>query len=422
MRDPVVMQYAREPWMMEPCAARLFFSSLAELRVGDNLSAVQIDAPLSIRVESDKAVIPVTGVLLKTVPAVLKIVYGSRITGYDEIRAMLGQAVANPAVKRIEMQITSPGGQVAGGMETAAAIRAADAIKPVTAVIEDLGASGAFWLATSARRIEANANAEVGSIGVYTYYTDWSGLEDKWGIRTVVIRSGEHKGMGLDKITDSQIAAVQEVIDGMNSHFIDQVAAGRKVSREQAAEWATGRVWLAPAAVQMGLIDAITEIQTLQLPVQAKENSMSEQSKVETASAAQVEAAAAAVKAEERRRVGDLKAAFPKDPAFAMEAIEAGWTVMEAKAERHDRLEKEAAETPKGDKGIEYHDSDASGGDVDFIAESKRISRDEKISMTEAMRRVQAEQPESYSRFLASEQQRPVRNRSGKAAAGRVTV
>jgi hypothetical protein len=123
----------------------------------------------------------------------------------------------------------------------------------------------------------------------------------------------------------------------------------------------------------------------------------------------------------ERKRFADLKAAFPTDAAFALEAVEAGWTVTEAKAERHDRQQKAAAAAPPGDKGVQYHDSDQGGG-PDFMAEAKRISREEKISMTDAMRRVQADDPGSYEKFRAAESVRPVRHRSGKAAAGRVSL
>jgi len=248
INNPFLAQCGREPWMMEPLAMSGFLEAIATKSVGEALAAIEITYQLPIRVEGDTAVIPISGVLLKSVPDWVRF-WGFDATGYDEVRSMLKIALADERVRRIELRITSPGGMVAGGMETGEAIRAADAAKPVTAVIEDLGASGAYWLAASARRIEANANAEVGSIGVYTVYYDWSKAADTDGVRVFVIRSGEHKGMGLAgaPITDVQIAAMQEVIDGMNGHFLDQVAVGRKVPREQAAAWATGRVWLAPA-------------------------------------------------------------------------------------------------------------------------------------------------------------------------------
>lgn len=435
MRNPILTEYSRSPWMMEKGALANWFGSLAETSVGEALLAVKVEYPLPLRVEGDKAVIPISGVLLKSVPGWVRL-YGMTVTGYDEIEAMVSAALADDSVQQIELRITSPGGQVAGGMEAAAAIRAADAIKPVTAVVEDLCASGAFWLANSARRIEANANAEVGSIGVFTYYLDWTGLEDRIGIKTVVIRSGPHKGMGLDAITEEQIGAVQEVIDGMNAHFIEQVAHGRRVSRDRAAEWATGRVWLAPAALKLGLIDAVTgPVQLIHNPseqaVHKGESTMSNENE-QTPQAQAPEAPVVPVAAEqtvsvdplagERQRVADVKAAFTSDPKFALEAIEQGWSVTEAKAARHDRLEAKAALTSEGDDGLPYHDSDQGSGGPDFMTEAKALHREKGISMTEAMRQVQEDDPGCYQRFLASEQERPVRQSSGKHSAGRVSA
>jgi len=421
MPNPLFCEFSRQPWMMEPERMRRFINGFADVQITDVLAAVKVETPLPYRVEGDTGIIPISGVLLKSGPGWLRIL-GLNLTGYNEITSMLQMALADPAASRIELRITSPGGQVAGGMEAAEAIRSADAVKPVHAVIEDLGASGAYWLAASARRIQANANAEVGSIGVYTYYTDWTGFDAKFGLKTIVIRSGPHKGMGLDTITDAQIAAVQEVIDGMAGHFIDHVSRGRRVSKETAAGWATGRVWLAPAALEMGLIDAVTAPQT-DHTYQNKEIAMEQKTEDKGAvDAGQNDRASEHdVLAAERQRVAEIKSAFCKDSVFALEAIEAGWSLMEAKAIRHDRLAEAAASRPTGDRGVPYNDSGSDAG-ADFMVAVKQLAKEQKISKTEAMRQVQQDDPDSYARFLASESQRRIRNHSKGSAGGRVTV
>lgn len=430
MNNPWLAQYANDPWMMEPKALEVWLRSLSGRDVGRSLSALMVEYKLPMKVQGDTAVIRISGVLLKNVPGWLRL-YGYDVTGYDEVARMLQTALDDATVSRIELRITSPGGQVAGGMEAAAAIRAADTVKPVTAVIEDLGASGAYWLATSARRIEANANAEVGSIGVYMVYYDASKLADDEGVKVIVIRSGEHKGMGVfgAPITETQVAAMQEVIDGMNGHFIEQVSRGRQVTREKAAEWATGRVWLAPAAKTLGLIDALTT--TASAAQNAKEISM-EQTQSQQVSAAPAGASTSSAAAEqptpsvadaqatEKSRIDQITAAFKADPAFAIEAISNGWSVTEAKAIRHDRLEAAQAASADGEQAIPFGESTTGEGKTDFMAEAKRIAREEKISMTEAMRRVRQEDPDCYERFLAKEANRAVRVHGGKAA-GRVT-
>lgn len=419
MNNPCLCEYAREPWMMEPERLRQFMATVAERpALSATLAALKVESSLPYRTEGDAGVIPISGTLLKSVPGWARL-FGMNVTGYDEIRQMLSMAVEDRHVSRIELRISSPGGMVAGGMETADAIRAADSIKPVTAVIEDLGASGAYWLALSAGRIEANANAEVGSIGVFTYFADDSEYWKERGVQWIVVRSGPHKGMGLDKITPEQIAAMQDVIDGMAGHFIDQVSAGRKVPRDKAAEWATGRVWLAPAALELGLIDSIVNAQARSNPDDepTKETRMDTPTPTVDVASASRAAADEAISAE-RTRVTQIKTAFACDPAFALEAIEAGWDLTQAKAQRHDRIEKQANQTPQGVPPVEYADSGESR--PDFMAQARQRSREGRLSMTDAMRQIQSEDPQAYDKFLSAEQQRRVATKSGKGTPARV--
>jgi len=109
----------------------------------------------------------------------------------------------------------------------------------------------------------------------------------------------------------------------------------------------------------------------------------------------------------EKKRVTDIKAAFLKDAVFALEAIEAGWSVMEAKAQRCDRLEAARAAEVRGDTGVPYGDSEQ-GPPVNFLEQAWARAVRDKITRTEAMRKLAAEQPKLYQDFLASESRRPV--------------
>jgi signal peptide peptidase SppA len=416
------MQLFAQPWAIEPAALQMFLAHCDRIKVGETLAQIEISYQLPLSIAGSVATIPISGILLKSVPGWVRY-WEIEATGYDEIRQMVGLAVADPRVERIELRIDSPGGQVAGGMEAAEAIRAADGVKPVTAVVEDLAASGAYWLATSARRIEAGRNAEVGSIGVYMVYRDWSRMYEAAGIKTIVIRSGEHKGMGVPgaPITEAQVAAEQEVVDQIAAHFVQQVAQGRRRTVEQIRPLATGRVWLAPAALELGLIDGIGNGAMVSPAPGGK------RSENETAAAAATEttdvgdttmadqpqqstAPAAAALAEEKTRVADLRAAFPKDPAFALEAIEQGWDVTAAKAQYCDRLlagKVTAAPAGPGAPPLKYEDS-AEGPASDFLEQAHALASREKISRTQAMRRLAQEQPKLYEDFRAAESRRTV--------------
>ncbi len=248
-------------WAMEPAALQAFMDALASLPATAALPAIDVAAPRrGLKVHNGTAVIAVSGVLLKTFPAWLRL-WGIVGTGYDEIRAQLDEAMASKSVKAIELHVASPGGVVDGLADTADAIRAARQTKPVTAVVEDLAASAAYWLASQAQEIEANRTAEIGSIGVYTVYVDRSKADKKRGRKIIVIRSGEHKGMGVDGVTDEQVNAVQEIVDALNTQFVNAVAEGRGLPSERIRALATGRLWLADAAREYKLIDVVTRME-----------------------------------------------------------------------------------------------------------------------------------------------------------------
>ena len=401
------------------------------------MAKIEIADQLPLSIAGGVATIPISGVLLKTVPGWVRY-WGIEATGYDEIRQMLALAVSDPRVERIELRIDSGGGQVAGGMEAADAIRAADAVKPVTAVVEDLAASGAYWLATSARRIEAGRNAEVGSIGVYMVYRDWSKMFEAAGVKTIVIRSGEHKGMGVEgaPITEAQIAAEQEIVDQIAGHFVQQVATGRRMTVDKIQSLATGRAWLAPAALKLGLIDALGDGSQ---PAPAPSGPRNESPHNESAAAAvnlthegdmtmpdqiqQPVVTAETALANEKKRVTEIKTAFPKDAPFALEAIEQGWDITAAKAQYCDRLLAGKVVLPGKANGVPpLPDNDSAEGPAsDFLEQAAQLAKEAKITKTEAMKRLAHDQPELHQAFLDRESGRALKVKGG-AARGRVAM
>jgi signal peptide peptidase SppA len=225
--------------------------------LGDDEEAVR-KPRMSVDTATGVATIPITGVLLKAVPAWLRR-WGLNATGYNEIEEDVKRAISDQSVKTIRLLVESPGGQVSGVKEAADAIFEARKSKRVVCEIQDLCASGAYWLAAQAHEIKANLNAMVGSIGVYAVYTDYSEAARDAGIRVYVVSSGPHKGMGVpgSKITDEQLEAQQQVIDRMAQNFKVDVLRGRSIPGKE-EDWASGRVWLAADALSMGLVDGLT--------------------------------------------------------------------------------------------------------------------------------------------------------------------
>lgn len=182
-------------------------------------------------------------------------------TSTVEARRELRALMRDPSVAAIVLQIDSPGGTVAGTMDLAQDIAAAAKQKPVIAYIEDLGASAAYWLASQATEVHANASALVGSIGTYGVVHDLSKAAEKAGVLVHVVRAGEFKGAGAPgtEITESQLAELQRTVNALNDHFLEGVAAGRRLTREQVTQLADGRVHVAAAAKSLQLIDAVSD-------------------------------------------------------------------------------------------------------------------------------------------------------------------
>jgi len=209
-------------------------------------------------VEDGVAIIDVLGSLTK---------YGSSFSqnpGMVRLKRAVRNAANDPVVRGVLLRIDSPGGTVAGTGDFADEVSKTNKIKPVHAFIEDLGASGAYWVASQAGRVVANRGAIVGSIGVYSVIYDYSQRAEKLGVKVHVIRAGAFKGAGVEgtEITEEQIAEWQRNVNDLNDLFVAAVARGRnsKMTPEQVRSIADGRVHIGDKAKQLGLVDSVESI------------------------------------------------------------------------------------------------------------------------------------------------------------------
>jgi signal peptide peptidase SppA len=174
-------------------------------------------------------------------------------------RQEINRAAADERVREIVLLVDSPGGWLPGVDDLSQAVFAAAQRKPVTAFIEDTGASAAYWAIAGATKIYANTTATVGSIGVYQRLVDTSRAMDREGIEVIVLRAGARKGGYVNgaKILPEFIQEVQQDIDAVHRIFIARVAKGRRMSVGALQEIADGRVFMGVAAQAAGLIDGI---------------------------------------------------------------------------------------------------------------------------------------------------------------------
>lgn len=135
--------------------------------------------------------------------------------------------------------------------------------RPVYAYIEQMGASGGYYIASAANKIYANRNALTGSIGVKlsTFY-DVSELLSRYGIKTQNITSGANKNMGdfTTHLTDEQKDIYQSIVDEAYEQFVSVVAEGRSKTVEEIKPLADGRIYTAKQAEANGLIDGVSSL------------------------------------------------------------------------------------------------------------------------------------------------------------------
>lgn len=191
------------------------------------------------------------------------IVSGSGLPGEkgsaSEIVKNLGQAARDPGVKAIVLRVDSPGGEVTASELIWAAVEDAKKRKPVVASFGDVAASGGYYVAAGADAIFAEPGTLTGSIGVFAGKVDLSELLAKLGITTQSFTRGERANLlsPTQPWTDGERARVEKMVEGFYESFLQRVAIGRKMSRDEVDAVAQGRVWTGAQAHERGLVDEL---------------------------------------------------------------------------------------------------------------------------------------------------------------------
>ena len=171
--------------------------------------------------------------------------------------------VTNQSVKAIILRVDSPGGAVAPSQEIYEEVRKAAAKKKVVVSMGSVAASGGYYISAPASRIVANPGTLTGSIGVIMEIPNLEGLLNKVGVKTEVIKSGEHKDMAsaFRGIGKEERVILQNVLDDVHEQFIDAVVEGRKMLPENVRKIADGRVFTGRQAVKAGLVDELGNLE-----------------------------------------------------------------------------------------------------------------------------------------------------------------
>jgi protease-4 len=185
-----------------------------------------------------------------------------------DINSSLTAAFENEQSVGVVLRINSPGGSpVQAGMinDEIARLRKLYPNKPLHVVVEDICASGGYYVAVAGDQILVDKASLVGSIGVIMEGFGFTGLMEKLGVTRRMITAGSNKGMldPFSKENPQQVEMLKTMIDEIHQQFIDVVKAGRGDRLKETPEMFSGRVWNGEQAVKIGLADGYGTVETV---------------------------------------------------------------------------------------------------------------------------------------------------------------
>jgi len=186
----------------------------------------------------------------------------------EKITGALQAAFKDKNTKGVILRINSPGGspvQAQTIYDEMRRLRAKYPEIPLYAVVEDICASGGYFVAAGADKIYVSKSSIVGSIGVLMNGFGFTGLMDKLGVERRLITAGEHKGM-LDPFSplspkDKEYA--QKLIEDVHQQFISVVREGRGKRLKETPDMFSGLFWTGAKSVDLGLADGFGTLDSI---------------------------------------------------------------------------------------------------------------------------------------------------------------
>jgi len=249
-----------------------FMSLLSNLVLGGLLVAMNIEKPSEVQIVTyEKKSVEGNGdqdILLIHIKGVIsneKIVTGGWITP-EHVQERLKQAGKDPKVKAVILNINSPGGAITATDKIYRSIMEfrEKSKKPVVAFLDSIAASGGYYIAAACDTIVSYPTCITGSIGVImSSFQIQELLENKLGIKHIVIKSGEHKDIlsSTRTMTEKERQILQSMIDEMYERFLEIVKKGRAslkdMKEEEIREIADGKVYTGKQALEKKLVDKL---------------------------------------------------------------------------------------------------------------------------------------------------------------------
>ncbi|MDR0233816.1 MAG: S49 family peptidase [Zoogloeaceae bacterium] len=186
----------------------------------------------------------------------------------ERVNSALAAAFKDKNTAGVILRINSPGGSPVQSGEIFDEIRRQKKLHPnipLYAVVEDVCASGGYYIASGADRIFVNRASLIGSIGVLMDSFGFTGAMEKLGIERRLMTAGENKGFldPFSPLEEKQKAFVQTLLDELHQQFIASVREGRGDRLKETPEIFSGLVWSGEKSVEMGLADGLGSVKSV---------------------------------------------------------------------------------------------------------------------------------------------------------------
>ncbi len=192
----------------------------------------------------------------------------SSTASVDTVLPALQDAFADAGSVGVVLRMNSPGGspvQSAIINDEIRRLRALHPAKPLYVVVEDMCASGCYYIAAAADKIYVSQGSIVGSIGVLMSSFGFTGLMDKLGIERRLMTAGENKAM-MDPFQPQNArhrAFTQVMLDEIHQQFITAVKTGRGKRLKSSPEIFSGLFWTGSKAIDLGLADSLGTVDSV---------------------------------------------------------------------------------------------------------------------------------------------------------------
>jgi protease-4 len=188
---------------------------------------------------------------------------GGDATGHATVARAVRAVERNPLFGAIILSVDSPGGSAIASDLIWREIDRAGRRKPVVAFLGNVAASGGYYVAAAARRIISQPWTLTGSIGVIGGKFNVQGLAERLGVHHEILARGEAAAIASPFIplSEEERRRLKTQMTEMYDRFVDRVAAGRDLSRDDVLAVARGRVWTGRQAQEHRLVDALGDFQ-----------------------------------------------------------------------------------------------------------------------------------------------------------------